>query len=212
MSTVLIIKAHPHSNYDNQSVSLNVGNHFIKEYSNKNPKDEIIVRDLFEKDNIVPALNNATMQTIQDQRTGKSLSENEKNILADHIKWGNEFLRADKYVFINPMYNFFLPAEMKQYIDLVAVPKKAFKYTKKGPIGLLKNKKALHIQSSGSIYHQSDLEKFDLGSQYLKLALNVFGINDFYELYIEGVDQYKQHKKKIQEEAIQKLNKIIDNF
>ena len=53
------------------------------------------------------------MQAWKHQRNGQPLSDEEKDILEKHNQWLNEFLEADKYVFVNPMYNFFIPAEMK---------------------------------------------------------------------------------------------------
>ena len=79
----------------------------------------------------------------------------EKTLLKRHEEWLAEFINADKYVFVNPMYNHFLPAEMKQYLDLTAVAHQTFKYTSKGPVDLLEGKKALHIQAAGSEYHRS---------------------------------------------------------
>ena len=73
------------------------------------------------------------MKAWEHQRNGGSLSIEEQKTLAIHNQRLDEFLKADKYV---PMYNFFLPAEMKQYIDIIAVPRKTFKYTKEGPVGL----------------------------------------------------------------------------
>lgn len=49
------------------------------------------------------------------------MTDEEKQLLQHHAEWLAEFVSADKYVFINPMYNHFLPAEMKEYLDLTAV-------------------------------------------------------------------------------------------
>lgn len=64
----------------------------------------------------------------------------DKNLLHRHEEYLEEFLSADKYVFVNPMYNGFVTAELKQYIDVIAVPRKLFRYTENGPIGLLEGK------------------------------------------------------------------------
>lgn len=57
MSKVLVIKAHPHTD---KSVSLTVGNAFVKAYQKSHPNDEIIIRDLYANDG-VPPLNDVTM-------------------------------------------------------------------------------------------------------------------------------------------------------
>lgn len=207
MAKVLMIKAHPHVE---ESISISVSDYFIEEYQKLHPEDEIIIHDLFSEK--VPPLNDLTMQAWKHQRNGQPLSDGEKDILEKHNQWLNEFLGADKYVFVNPMYNFFIPAEMKQYLDIIAVPRKTFKYTENGPVGLLENRKALHIQSAGSVYHGTDLEKFDFGGNYLKLALQLFGVTDFTSLYIEGVDQHFDQRQQIKADAMHDAAKIAKEF
>lgn len=207
MSKVLVIKAHPHVE---ESVSISVADHFIEKYQKLHPEDEIIIHDLYTEK--VPPLNDTTMDAWKHQRNGEKLSSEEEEILTAHNKWLNEFLEADKYIFVNPMYNFFLPAEMKQYVDIIAVPRKTFKYTEKGPVGLLKNKKAFHIQTAGSVYHGTPLEKFDFGGKYLQLALQLFGVEDFESLYIEGVDQFQDQRNQIVAKAINDADKIVEKF
>lgn len=207
MVKVLVIEAHPHVT---DSVSISIAKNFIQKYSALHPDDEIFIRDLYAEK--IPALDDSTMEAWKHQRNGESLSGQEQKIIAEHNEWLNEFLTADKYVFVNPMYNFFLPAEMKQYIDIIAVPRKTFKYTKQGPIGLLKNKKALHIQTAGSVYHGTSLEKFDFGGTYLKLALQLFGVIDFTSFYVEGIDQFKERRDTIKAKAMQDIVKIAETF
>ena len=207
MAKVLVIKAHPHVE---DSVSISVADYFIKKYQKLHPDDEIITHDLYAEE--VPPLNDTTMEAWKHQRNDQPLSDEEQKVIAAHNQWLNEFLEADKYVFVNPMYNFFLPAEMKQYVDIIAVPRKTFKYTEKGPVGLLENKKALHIQTAGSVYHGTPLEKFDFGGTYLKLALKLFGVDDFTDLYIEGVDQFRDQRDTIKEKAMQDAAKIAEKF
>lgn len=207
MAKLLVIEAHPHVE---DSVSISVAEHFIQKYRSLHPDDEIATRDLYAEK--VPALDDSTMSAWKHQRSGQSLSSKEQEIITTHNEWLNEFLEADKYVFVNPMYNFFLPAEMKQYVDIIAVPRKTFKYTDQGPVGLLRDKKALHIQTAGSVYHGTPLEKFDFGGTYLKLALKLFGVDDFVDLYIEGVDQFKEQRNTIKKKAMKDVEKIAETF
>lgn len=52
-----------------------------------------------------------------------------------------EFLSADKYVFVSPMWNLSFPPVLKAYIDAISIAGKTFKYTAEGPQGLLTDKK-----------------------------------------------------------------------
>ncbi|MGM9892563.1 FMN-dependent NADH-azoreductase [Limosilactobacillus sp.] len=217
MSTLLVIQAHPHTS---SSLSLTVGQKFVEAYQAAHPQDKVIIRDLYAKGG-VPPLNDVTMEAWRKQKFGEAMTDEEKALLKRHEEWLTEFINADKYVFINPMYNHFLPAEMKQYLDLTAVARKTFRYTSEGPVGLLNGKKALHIQASGSEYHQGGkwgIVKFlirrafgikskessalmDLGDLYLTNVMKFYGITDVEKLFIEGADAHKDKRDEILSKA-----------
>ncbi|MGN1272798.1 MAG: FMN-dependent NADH-azoreductase [Lactobacillus sp.] len=228
MSTVLVIQAHPHIE---NSLSLTVGKKFIDSYKASHPNDKIIIRDLYAKEG-VPPLNDMTMETWRKQKFEEPMSDEEVALLKRHEEWLDEFINADKYVFINPMYNHFLPAEMKQYLDLTAVAHKTFKYTAKGSVGLLKNKKAIHIQAAGSEYHKDGkwgVVKFfvrkvfkiqspescaimDLGHLYLTNMLKFYGVTDLDSVFIEGADAHRDQRKSILNKAIIEAETKAKNF
>lgn len=228
MSTILVIKAHPHTS---KSLSLTVGEKFIESYKLSNPNDKIIIRDLYAGEG-VPPLNGGTMEAWRKQKFGEEMTPEEKDLLNRHAQWLKEFTDADKYVFINPMYNHFLPAELKQYLDLTAVAHKTFKYTKNGPVGLLKGKKVMHIQAAGGLYHNEGkwgIVKFvvkkvlgiknntnsalmDVGSLYLVNMMKFYGINDVDSIYIEGADSKPNDYSKILDNALSLAVKKAKTF
>lgn len=230
MTTLLLIQAHPHT--DVTSMSMEVGKEFLDSYRESHPDDKIIIRDLYAKEG-VPPLNDMTMEAWRKQKFGEQLSKDEEKLLKQHADWLDEFIKADKYVFINPMYNHFLPAEMKQYLDLTAVAHKTFKYNSDGSsTGLLKNKKVLHIQSSGSEYHKDGTWaniKFilakavgkqpktkcalqDVGSTYLNGMMSFYGIDNVEHLYVEGGDAHRDQRDQILSSAKAKARKIGQEF
>ncbi|KRM82112.1 acyl carrier protein phosphodiesterase [Limosilactobacillus coleohominis DSM 14060] len=228
MSTLLVIQAHPHTE---NSLSLTVGNKFIETCRATHPNDKVIIRDLYNGEG-VPPLNDVTMEAWRKQKFGEAMTEEESNLLKRHEAWLNEFINADKYVFINPMYNHFLPAEMKQYLDLTAVAHKTFKYTSHGPVGLLNGKKALHIQAAGSEYHKSGkwgIVKFlvrkmfgikskessaftDLGDIYLTNVMKFYGITDIEKLFIEGADAHRDQRQEILDNALTEAKNLAPKF
>lgn len=211
MTTLLAIKAHPHIK---NSLSLAVGDQFIASYRSSHPDDQVIIRDLYEKPG-VPPLNDVTMEAWRKQKFGEKLSQEEKGLLKRHEEWLDEFISADKYVFINPMYNHFLPAELKQYLDLTAVAHKTFKYTPEGPVGLLKNKKAMHIQAAGSVYHKEGMEKaaiMDVGDAYLTAMLKFYGITEVEKIFIEGADAHRDQRQEILEKALNQAKVMAKDF
>ncbi|WP_318766874.1 FMN-dependent NADH-azoreductase [Lactiplantibacillus carotarum] len=192
MTKLLMILAHPHTT--TPSASLTVATSFQTAYQSAHPDDEICVRDLYT--NGVPALNDTTFEAWRKQKYGQSLTPAETTILTQHAAWLDEFIAADKVVIVNPMYNHFLPAELKQYLDLTAVARKTFKYTEHGPVGLLTNKKVLHIQAAGGLYHATDgrHNQTEYGEAYLHDMMALYGVQDYQTIFIEGVDQFPDER------------------
>ena len=228
MSTLLVIQAHPHTS---NSLSLTVSQHFVDSYRQSHSNDQIIIRDLYAAGG-VPPLNDVTMEAWRKQKFDEPMTGEEKALLKRHEEWLDEFINADKYVFVNPMYNHFLPAEMKQYLDLTAVAHKTFKYTSKGPVGLLEGKKALHIQAAGSEYHRSGkwgTVKFlvrkalgiqskescalqDLGDTYLTNMMKFYSIKDVTKLFIEGADAHHDQRAAILKQALTQAETLAQHF
>lgn len=63
-----------------------------------------------------------------------------------------EFLQADMIVVGVPRYNFGIPSQLKAWIDRVAVAGKTFRYTAKGPEGLLQGKRVILVVSRSGFY------------------------------------------------------------
>lgn len=212
MSKLLVIQAHPHME---NSLSLTVGTEFVEAYRQAHPADQIIIRDLFTSAG-VPALNNQTIAAWRKQKLNLPLDTAEQKLLNAHATWLAEFVAADKYVFINPMYNHFLPAELKQYIDLTAVAHQTFEYTANGPRGLLAGKKAMHIQAAGGYYHQSERPQQsaagDLGDRYLTEMLAFYGITAVEKLFIEGADANPANRTTILEQALEQAASMAQTF
>ena len=87
----------------------------------------------------------------------------------------SELEKADVVVIGLPIYNFGVPAAFKAWIDQVVRAKLTFRYGKTGPEGLLKNKMAYIILSSGGTELGSDI---DFVSSYIRHVLGFIGIND----------------------------------
>jgi FMN-dependent NADH-azoreductase len=63
----------------------------------------------------------------------------------------NRFIAADRYLFAIPMWNGGIPYKLKQYIDVIHQPGLTFGFDpSKGYFGLLNNKKATLVYTSGA--------------------------------------------------------------
>lgn len=211
MSKVLVVLAHPHT--DVRSLSMEVYEKFIEEYRLQHPDDDIIIRDLFAQP--FPAMDNTTFMAIAKQHVGMELSKQEDQLLSTRTAWLNEFIEADKYIFVNPMYNHFLPVELKEYIDITAVARKTFRYTPEGAVGLLHNKKAIQIRATGGTYHNDvphgEFEK-NFGAPYLEMMLNYYGIHDVEHIYVEGAARHRDQTEEIVNQALKEASVAAKKF
>ncbi len=86
-----------------------------------------------------------------------------------------ELREADVIVIGAPMYNFSIPASLKAWIDMISRARLTFRYTDKGPVGLLEGKKAYLVVATGGVPVGSPV---DFSTPYLRHALKFVGIDD----------------------------------
>ncbi|TBL75031.1 NAD(P)H-dependent oxidoreductase [Paenibacillus thalictri] len=210
MATVLYITAHPLDPHE--SFSLAVGKQFIESYCEANPTDEVIHLDMY-KENI-PQFDADVLRGWGKLRSGLSfdqLSDAEKSKVARLEAIVDQYVAADKYVYVSPMWNFSIPPILKAYTDVTSIPGKTFKYTKNGPIGLLSGKKALHIQASGSVYSEGPLALLEMGYSYLNKILQFYGIQSIEAIFVEGTASLERASV-IKEKAIAHAAEVAKRF
>ena len=86
----------------------------------------------------------------------------------------DEFLAADTVVIGAPMYNFGVSSQLKAWIDRIAIAGKTFRYTEKGPEGLVGDKRVIVAISRGGFYDTAN--PFEHVETYLKSVLGFIGI------------------------------------
>jgi len=96
----------------------------------------------------------------------------------------DELRAADTIVLGLPMYNFGVPSTLKAYFDHIARAGQTFKYTEKGPVGLLTGKKAIVFATRGGLYAGTPL---DSQTEYVRTFLAFLGITDVKFVYAEGL-------------------------
>lgn len=85
-----------------------------------------------------------------------------------------ELKDADVLVIGVPIYNFGIPAALKAWVDQVARARVTFRYTEKGPEGLLGGKRAYLVVASGGTAVGSAI---DFATGYLRHVLGFLGID-----------------------------------
>lgn len=178
MSRVLIIES---SARQQDSVSRQLTQTFIKQWQAAHPKDEITVRDLAV--NPVPHLDinllGGWMKPADQRSDIEQVSLERSNQLTD------ELLAADVLVMAAPMYNFAIPSTLKAWLDHVLRAGVTFKYTETGPQGLLTGKRAYVLTARGGIYASSAA---DHQEPYLRQVMGFIGIHDVTFIHAEGMN------------------------
>lgn len=95
-----------------------------------------------------------------------------------------EIQAADVVVLGVPMYNFGVPAPLKNWIDAISRTGVTFRYTEKGPEGLLKGKKVYVALTRGGQYRNTP---HDTQAPYLKTVFTFLGMTDVQFVYAEGL-------------------------
>lgn len=198
MSKVLYIKANIKN--DGESRTFKVSDTFVEEYKKRNPEDEIIELDLY-KENI---------DFLRPDDLGKIFGPKDEESKNNSIlKYAYQFAEADKYIVAAPMWNLSFPAILKAYIDYVSVTGITFKYTAEGPVGLLNDKKAVHIVARGGAYENAP---YEMGDRYLKTIFGFFGIKDMETIAIENLDVIGADVQGKVDEAIERANLLLEKF
>lgn len=203
----MVIKANPKP--EDQSFSLSVAKEFLNAYRQENPHDEVIELDLYKID--IPYIDTDVFNgwgKLQQGSAFDELSTDEKAKVSRINELTDQFISADKYVFVTPMWNFSFPPLMKAYIDTICIAGKTFKYTPQGSVGLLTNKKAVHIQARGGVYSESPAQNFEFGDRYLRAVLNFIGITDIQSIIVEGMAQMPNEAENIKAKAIEYAREV----
>ena len=201
MSKVLYIKADIKN--EGESRTFKVSDKFVEEYKKNNPKDEVIVLDLYEEG----------IDFLRPDDLGKLFAlKDEESKNNPILKYAYQFAEADKYIIAAPMWNLSIPAILKDYIDYISVTGIAFKYTAEGPVGLCKASKALIVSGRGGDYSNPITKELEMGERYLRTILGFFGITDIETISLENMGVIGADVQGKINEAIKRASLIAENF
>ncbi|MEN6515144.1 MAG: FMN-dependent NADH-azoreductase [Fervidobacterium sp.] len=201
MSTVLYIKANPKSN--EESRTFQISEHFIETYKKNHPEDQVITLDLYKED--IHFLTKEDIYAIFGPKTEESKNH-------PVLKYTYQFAQADKYVFAIPMWNLSVPAILKAYFDYVMVSGITFKYTEHGAVGLLKNKKAVCILTTGGEYMTPPMSDFEMANRYVSTILSFMGVEDIKTIAAQRLDIQGEDVQKIMSEALKEAEEVAKSF
>ncbi|ELA8064657.1 FMN-dependent NADH-azoreductase [Vibrio parahaemolyticus] len=173
MSRVLALKSSILGDY---SQSNKLVENFIKNVD----QDKLTVRDLAA--NPLPVLDFAVATAL---RATEDLSQEQQAVVDLSDTLIEEVKAADTLVIAAPMYNFTIPTQLKNWIDLIARAGVTFKYTENGVQGLIEGKKAIVVTTRGGIHKDSPTDNV---TPYLRTVLGFVGITDVEFVYAEALN------------------------
>ena len=177
MTTILQLNT---SIYSAGGQSSKLATQFVDALHEREPAAKVIVRDL--ASDPVPHLDASRFGAFLAKPAERTAEQQAVVDYSDTLI--SELRRADVIVLGLPMYNFGVPSTLKAYFDHVARAGKTFKYTEKGPVGLLTGKKAVVFATRGGLYAGTPL---DTQTGYVRDFLAFLGITDVEFVYAEGL-------------------------
>jgi FMN-dependent NADH-azoreductase len=185
MTTLLQINASI-NNGNGQSSQL--AQQFVAAFQKRNPETQLIVRDVAAAEP-VPHLDAERFGAFITQADQRSTAQHAVVAYSDTLI--NELKQADVIVLGLPMYNFGVPSQLKAYFDHIARAGVTFKYTDKGPVGLLTGKKVVVFAARGGVYAGTPM---DTQTSYVRDFLRFIGMTEVEFIYAEGLAISPQSK------------------
>ena len=162
---------------------------FVAVFRQRHPDATVMVRDVAAAEPVphLDAERFTAFITRPEQRTAA------QRAVVDYSDLLIEELRqADIVVLGLPMYNFGVPSQLKAYFDHVARAGITFKYTDKGPVGLLTGKRVYVFAARGGLYAGTSL---DTQTGYVRDFLRFLGITAVHFVYAEGLNISAESKQ-----------------
>jgi FMN-dependent NADH-azoreductase len=206
MSKILVITASPRGE---RSASRTLTAKFAQLWAQAHPQDTVLLRDVGHHP--VPHVTEPWVVGAfapPDAQTPES-----KSAIAVSDQLVEEFLGADRFIFGVPMYNFNIPSTFKAYIDQIVRAGKTFAVGPNGYEGLVKNKKALFITSSGGSYPPgSPMAAYNFQEPYLRTIFGFIGVTEVLFIGADNLNQGDNAAKLSREKAENALTELASTW
>ena len=162
------------------SHSTALANRIVRRLRDANPDAKVTVRDLTTSPH--PVLDEAALSALFTPASQRTAEHAARVALDDALI--AEIKAADVVVLGVPMYNFGISVQLKNWIDAISRAGVTFRYSEKGPEGLLKGKKVYVALARGGRYRNTPA---DTQVPYLSTVLGFLGMTDVRFVYAEGL-------------------------
>jgi len=178
MSNILLVTS---SIFGENSKSRAVAHDILERLEEADPGARVTVRET----NTIPHFSGELLGALMTPAEKRDAAQQRMVALADAMI--AEVEAADTIVVAAPMYNFTIPSTLKAWLDHLARAGRTFRYTEKGPEGLLKGKKVYVAASRGGLYaNGGPAAHMDFQEPYLRAMLGFLGLSDVTFVYAEG--------------------------
>lgn len=184
------------------SYSTRLASALVERLRERHPQARVTVRDLARTPH--PVLDEAALGALFTPAEQRTPEQAARVALDDALI--AEIQAADVVVLGVPMYNFGVPAQLKNWIDAISRAKVTFQYTEKGPEGLLKGKKVYAVLTRGGIYRN---QPSDSQVPYLRTVLGFLGMTDVEFIYAEGLAMGPEAEQKALANARAEIDAVL---
>ena len=180
-----------------KSVSRRLADEMVAALGGRSQDVEVVIRDLTCGIGLV---NDAWIDS--DRTPEEMRTQDQRVLLAQSDALVSELQAADDIVIAVPIYNFSVPAAFKAWIDLVCRTDITFVYENDKPRGLLADKRAFVVITSGGTLGRSEI---DYSSGYVEHILSFIGITDVTFVDVTGLSK---NRRKVIADASKTIAKI----
>ncbi|WMT76411.1 FMN-dependent NADH-azoreductase [Bradyrhizobium sp. Ash2021] len=164
------------------SVSHQLSGELVAELKRLDPSCQVVHRDLGSE-----PLAHLSHDAVVPIRTPEASTPAQKAAKALSDALIEELEAAELIVIGSPMYNFGITSQLKAWFDYVVRAGRTFRYTPEGPIGLLRDKRAVLILTRGGVHSTGPARARDYQEPHLRTLLGFVGITEVSTVLAEGL-------------------------
>ena len=206
MGKVLVITASPRGE---RSASRALSMKFAGLWAQQHPEDTVLLRDLGHQ----PVPHVTEPWVIGAFAPADAQTTESKAAIAVSDQLVDEFISCDRFVFGVPMYNFNIPSAFKAYIDQIVRPGRTFAVGPNGYEGLVKDKKALFITTSGGAYSPGmPAAAMNFQEPYLRAIFGFIGLTDLLFVVADNLNQGEEAAAKSKARAQERLTELASGW
>ena len=200
---------HIDSSFRKHSVSRATTAGLIEVWKRAYPHGEVIERDLAK--GVVPHITDEFVGAMYTPADKRSPAQNQELGLSDQLI--SELRDADVILIGSPMYNFSISAPLKAWIDMVVRAGETVDFSQRPPVGLLKGKKVVVVESRGGSYAPgTPTAAFDFQEPYLRHILGVMGLGDITFIHVDKQSQDEEVAHQARNHATEQIEDFVEGL